>query len=80
MTTDIGKIVTITGLLTVLIGLLLIFSEKSGSLNLLNWFGHLPLDFKVEKENFRFYFPMGSSIALSILLSTLFYLFNKFIR
>jgi len=78
--TDIGKIMVMTGLLAIMIGLLLIFSEKSGSWDLLNWFGHLPFDFKVERENFRLYFPMGSSIALSILLSTLFYLFNKFIR
>jgi len=78
--TDIGKIMVITGLLAVMIGLLLIFSEKSGSWNLLNWFGHLPLDFKVERENVRLYFPMGSSIVLSLLLSILLYLFNKFIR
>jgi Na+-driven multidrug efflux pump len=78
--TDIGKLVVIAGLVTAVIGLLLMVSDKTGSLNGLNWFGHLPLDFKIERENFRLYFPMGSSIALSMLLSMIFYLFNKFIR
>lgn len=77
---DIGKLVVIGGLVTVVIGLLLMASGKTGPLNGLNWFGNLPFDFRIEKENFRLYFPMGSSIVLSILLSILFYLFNKFIR
>jgi hypothetical protein len=42
-----------------------------------SWFGNLPLDFKVERENFKFYFPLGTSILLSIILSLLFYLFRK---
>jgi hypothetical protein len=78
--TDIGKLVVIGGLVTVAVGLLLMASGKTGAWNGLNWFGHLPLDFRIEKENFRLYFPMGSSIALSMLLSMIFYLFNKFIR
>jgi hypothetical protein len=78
--TDIGKVVVIAGLVTVGVGLLLIASEKAGLSNWFNWFGHLPLDFSLEKKNVRFSFPMGSSIVLSILLSMIFYLVNKFIR
>ncbi|MEI6638276.1 MAG: DUF2905 domain-containing protein [Chlorobium sp.] len=55
-------------------------SDKTGTWEGLNWFGNLPFDFRIEKENFRLYFPMGSSIVLSILLSIIFYLFNKFFR
>ena len=77
---DIGKLVVIAGITTVVIGLLLMASGKTGEWNGLHWFGNLPFDFRIEKENFRLYFPMGSSIVLSILLSILFYLFNKFIR
>ena len=80
MFTDIGKSVVVGALIAVVIGLLLIASGKTGAWNGLNWFGNLPFDFRIEKENFRLYFPMGSSIALSMLLSILFYPFNKFIR
>jgi len=78
--TDIGKVVVIAGLVTVGIGLLLIASEKAGLSHWFNWFAHLPLDFSLEKKSFRLSFPMGSSIVLSILLSMIFYLVNKFIR
>ena len=43
-------------------------------------FGNLPFDIRIEKENFRFYFPIGTSVLLSILLSLILYLINKFIR
>jgi len=77
---DIGKFVVIAALVAVVIGLLLMASDKTGTWEGLNWFGNLPFDFRIEKENFRLYFPMGSSIVLSILLSIIFYLFNKFFR
>ncbi len=46
------------------------------------WLKHLPLgrlpgDIVIEKENFRFYFPITSSILVSLVLSLLFYLFKK---
>ncbi|TLU55414.1 MAG: DUF2905 domain-containing protein [Chlorobium sp.] len=80
MFNDIGKFVVIAALVAVVIGLLLMASDKTGTWEGLNWFGNLPFDFRIEKENFRLYFPMGSSIVLSILLSIIFYLFNKFFR
>lgn len=80
MFTDAGKMVVIAGLVTVGFGLLLMASGKTGSWNLFNWFGNLPLDLKIEKDNFRLYFPIGSSVLLSLLLSLILYLFTKFIR
>jgi len=46
------------------------------------WLKHIPLgrlpgDIMIEKENFRFYFPITSSILVSLVLSLLFYLFKK---
>jgi len=40
--------------------------------------GKLPGDIVIKKENFTFYFPIATSILLSIVLSLLFYLFSKF--
>lgn len=40
-------------------------------------FGNLPGDIAIEKENFKFYFPLGTSILLSIVLSAIMWLINK---
>ena len=37
----------------------------------------LPGDIAVEKENFKFYFPITTSIIISIVLSLIFWLFRK---
>jgi hypothetical protein len=39
--------------------------------------GKLPGDIAIEKENFKFYFPVVSSLILSIFVSLLFWLFKK---
>lgn len=35
----------------------------------LNWLGRLPGDIRIERENFRFYFPLTTMILLSVLLN-----------
>jgi hypothetical protein len=40
-------------------------------------FGRLPGDFSVKRGNFAFYFPLTTSIVLSILLTLLFALFRR---
>jgi H+/Cl- antiporter ClcA len=35
----------------------------------LNWLGRLPGDIRVEKEHFRFYFPLTTMLLLSLLLN-----------
>jgi len=39
--------------------------------------GRLPGDIVIEKENFRFFFPITTSILVSLVLSLIFYLFKK---
>lgn len=80
MSADTGKILVIAGLCAVACGLLLMAAAKAGVPGWLNWFGHLPFDIHVKKENFQFFFPLGSSILLSVLLSLVLFLINKFIR
>jgi hypothetical protein len=43
----------------------------------LHWIGRLPGDIRIEKENFRFYFPITTMILFSVLLTILFNLFRK---
>lgn len=66
-----GKIFIILGIVFVLVGLACLFSHK------LPFIGRLPGDIVIKKENFSFYFPLGTSILLSILLTVIFSLFRK---
>ena len=63
------------GIMIVIIGVILLFSEKL-PFNL----GKLPGDIAIKKENFSFYFPITTSILISIVLSLLFYFFSKFYK
>lgn len=40
-------------------------------------FGRLPGDIVIERENFRFYFPITTMIVVSLVLSLIFWLFRK---
>ncbi|MCB1165702.1 MAG: DUF2905 domain-containing protein [Leptospiraceae bacterium] len=44
----------------------------------LSWLGRLPGDIRIEKENFRFYFPLTTSILISIVASLILYLISRF--
>jgi hypothetical protein len=59
-----GKYIIAFGVTIVIVGLLVYFFH-----NKLNWFGRLPGDIRIERENFRFYFPIVTMVVLSILLT-----------
>lgn len=66
-----GKILITLGLVLVTAGFLLQLGGK------LNFLGRLPGDIRIERESFSFYFPMGTSILLSLLLSLVLWLFRR---
>jgi hypothetical protein len=66
-----GKILIIIGAVTIALGALLLVSGK------IPWIGRLPGDIVVHKKNFTFYFPIATSILLSILLSLIFWLIGR---
>jgi len=66
-----GKLLIIAGIFCILIGLFITYSHK------LPFPGKLPGDIVIEKGNFRIYFPIVTSIALSILISILLYFYNR---
>jgi hypothetical protein len=73
-----GKMILVTGLMLVVIGALLMLlgkwpSTESGW----GWLGRLPGDIYIKRDNFSFYFPITTSILLSILASCILYLFMK---
>lgn len=67
-----GKYIIILGVLIIGIGILIYFFH-----NKLNWFGRLPGDIRIEKENFKFYFPFTTMILLSLLLTLLVNIFKR---
>ncbi len=66
-----GKMLILLGVFIILIGVLLVIGEK------IPWIGRLPGDIIIRKKNFTFYFPIVTSILISILLTLLFALFRK---
>ncbi|MDD5688337.1 MAG: DUF2905 domain-containing protein [Elusimicrobia bacterium] len=66
-----GKILIITGLVFVFVGIILVFNIK------IPYLGKLPGDIYIKKENFTFYFPLSTSIVLSVLLSFILWLISK---
>ena len=69
-----GKYILIAGGLIVLIGLIVYFFGDK-----LHWIGRLPGDIRVERENFRFYFPVTTMILLSLLLTLIVNLMKRFL-
>ena len=63
-----GKLLVFFGLGIAGLGLLMILGVP---------FGRLPGDMQVRRGNFTFYFPLATSIALSIILTLLFALFRR---
>ena len=69
-----GKYLIITGIVLMVLGIVIYFlSDK------LHWLGRLPGDIRIEKENFKFYFPITTMIILSALLNLIIMLVRKFI-
>ncbi len=59
-----GKWLIIIGILLITIGLVIYFLPS-----LFRWFGHLPGDIRIEKENTRIYFPFTSLIIVSLVIT-----------
>jgi hypothetical protein len=72
MNQDTGKYIILIGLGVILIGVLIYFLHDK-----LHWIGRLPGDIRVEKENFRFYFPITTMIIISILVTVIIRLIRK---
>jgi Protein of unknown function (DUF2905) len=66
-----GPLIVVLGVIIVLIGL----AVWSGALG---WFGRLPGDIRIERESVRIYIPLVSMLLISVALSLLMYVVNRF--
>lgn len=68
---SLGKSLILLGLVIAAVGVLFNFAGK------LPWLGRLPGDIYIKRENFTFYFPLATSIIVSVVLSFILWLLRK---
>lgn len=69
--TSFGKLLIVVGAILVVLGALFTLGEK------LSWFGRLPGDIYIQKKNFTFFFPITTSILISLILSVVLVLLRR---
>jgi len=67
---DVSRFLIVLGIVILAAGLLWPVLTKLG-------LGRLPGDIAIERENFRFYFPLMTSVLLSIVFSVVLWLVNR---
>ena len=68
---DVGRMLIVLGVVIALLGVIILFAGRVPGL------GRLPGDIHVERGNWTFYFPLGTSIVLSVLLTLVLWLINR---
>jgi Protein of unknown function (DUF2905) len=69
----IGRYLILFGVAIIAIGVLLMLIGRFPGVKI----GRLPGDIYIERDGWRFYFPLMTSILLSIILSFILWLFNR---
>jgi len=69
----IGKLLIVVGLSIALVGVMLTLVERFPGLKI----GRLPGDIHVERNGWSFYFPLGTSILLSVIISLILWMVRR---
>jgi len=69
---QLGRVLLVMGGVLALLGLLFMLGPR-----LPFRLGRLPLDFHYRRDNFTFYFPLGTSILISLVLTLIFSLLHR---
>jgi len=72
---ELGKVLLGLGLLLVVVGAVLLLAARFGVP-----LGRLPGDFSYRSKNVSFFFPLGTSILVSLVLSLILFLISRFRR
>jgi Protein of unknown function (DUF2905) len=68
---QVGKLILVVGVVCIVIGAVLVLYGR------IPWLGRLPGDIYIREKNFTFYFPLATSILVSILLTLLLWMFGR---
>jgi Zn-dependent protease with chaperone function len=66
-----AKIIIVLGIIIVIIGLILYFFDR------IPFLGKLPGDILIKRRNFTFYFPLMTSIIISIIITLILYFISR---
>ena len=69
---EMAKVMILIGAVLIVVGLVMLVVPRFPFL------GKLPGDILIKKEHVTFYFPLATSIVISIIISLILYLINKF--
>ena len=67
----IGKLLIVSGLLIAAVGVMLLLAGR------LPWLGRLPGDVHVQHGNWTFYFPLATSLLVSVVLTLIFWAIGR---
>ena len=68
---EVGKLLIVFGVLLALAGLALVLAGR------VPWLGRLPGDIHVQRGDWTFYFPLATSLLLSVALTLVLWLFGR---
>jgi hypothetical protein len=68
---ELGRALVVLGLVIAAVGLLLVVFDR------VPWLGRLPGDVSIQRGSWTFYFPLGTSILLSIVLTLVLWLIGR---
>jgi hypothetical protein len=68
---DIGRSLLVLGVVIALAGVVLLLVGR------VPWIGRLPGDIHIQRGNWSFYFPLATSLLLSVLLTLLFWIIGR---
>jgi hypothetical protein len=68
---ELGRFLIVAGIILLILGAVFLLAPK------IPWLGRLPGDISYKRGNFSFYFPLGTSILISIILTLILYLFRR---
>ena len=70
---SLGRVLLAVAAVLALVGLVLVLAERFPGLRI----GRLPGDIRVERGNFRFYFPLATSVVVSVVLTLALWLLGR---
>ena len=68
---SIGKLLIVFGLLVAGVGVMVLLAGR------LPWLGRLPGDVSIERGNWTFYFPLATSLLVSVVLTLTFWIIGR---
>jgi hypothetical protein len=73
MASQLGRILIVFGIALILVGLVFVLGDRFSWLRL----GHLPGDISFTGRNVRIFFPLGTCLLVSVLLTLMFWLLRR---